>query len=67
MQTIGEGVETEDDWRHLQRRGCHVAQGYWIAKPMQADAVSAWVAQWEARRPSLPGVQILAAETADSA
>jgi EAL domain-containing protein (putative c-di-GMP-specific phosphodiesterase class I)/FixJ family two-component response regulator len=67
MQTIGEGVETEDDWRHLQRRGCHVAQGYWIAKPMSAEAVPAWVAQWEARRPGLPGVQLLVAETADSA
>jgi EAL domain-containing protein (putative c-di-GMP-specific phosphodiesterase class I)/FixJ family two-component response regulator len=66
MQTIGEGVETEDDWRHLQRRGCHVAQGYWIAKPMPVDAVCGWVAQWEVRRPSLPGVQMTAVETAES-
>ncbi len=56
MTITGEGVETEDDWRHLQRRGCHLAQGYWIARPMAADMVPVWIAGWEVRRASLPGM-----------
>jgi EAL domain-containing protein (putative c-di-GMP-specific phosphodiesterase class I)/FixJ family two-component response regulator len=49
MTTTGEGVETVDDWRHLQRKGCDYAQGYWIAKPMPPERVVAWVAEWRAR------------------
>jgi EAL domain-containing protein (putative c-di-GMP-specific phosphodiesterase class I)/CheY-like chemotaxis protein len=60
MAVTGEGVETEDDWRHLQRRGCDLAQGYWIARPMPADMLPGWMAQWEDRRQTLPGVAALA-------
>jgi EAL domain-containing protein (putative c-di-GMP-specific phosphodiesterase class I)/FixJ family two-component response regulator len=61
MTITGEGVETEDDWRHLQLRGCHLAQGYWIARPMAADMVPVWMARWEERRASLPGVEVATA------
>ena len=39
---IAEGVET---WRHAERlleMGCHVGQGYGIARPMPAAEVLGW-------------------------
>jgi EAL domain-containing protein (putative c-di-GMP-specific phosphodiesterase class I) len=56
METTGEGVETVEDWLHLQQRGCEIAQGDWIAKPMESDTVMAWVATWNGSLHSLPGL-----------
>ncbi|MBC7940830.1 MAG: EAL domain-containing response regulator [Chitinophagaceae bacterium] len=53
MQSVGEGVESEDDWRLLSEIGCDLAQGYFIARPMAADALPAWLGQWEQRRARL--------------
>ncbi len=58
MTTTGEGVETVEDWLHLQRKGCDLAQGYWIAKPMPPDRVINWVSEWQARIGGLPGVEV---------
>ncbi len=57
IETTGEGVETEADWLHLQRTGCHIAQGFWIARPMPAEQVISWVADWTSRIPDLPGLR----------
>ncbi|MDZ4161608.1 MAG: EAL domain-containing protein [Burkholderiales bacterium] len=46
--TLAEGVETEEHGRVLVELGCEMAQGYAIARPMPADAVPAWLAQWHA-------------------
>jgi EAL domain-containing protein (putative c-di-GMP-specific phosphodiesterase class I)/ActR/RegA family two-component response regulator len=46
LQTVGEGVENEDDWNFLVASGCDLAQGYFIAKPMPAEAVSEWIYSW---------------------
>jgi EAL domain-containing protein (putative c-di-GMP-specific phosphodiesterase class I)/CheY-like chemotaxis protein len=40
------GVETQQDWDFLLQRGCTYAQGYYIAKPMEADAIPAWAREW---------------------
>lgn len=53
MASVAEGVETEDDWRLLQEVGCDLAQGYFIARPMPPEQVSAWLAAWTARREAL--------------
>lgn len=53
MQSVAEGVETEDDWRLLQEIGCDLAQGYFIARPMEAHQVPAWLEGWSERRPAL--------------
>lgn len=42
--TVAEGVETKADWDQLVLLGCDVAQGYFIAKPMPAEAFPSWVA-----------------------
>ncbi|NMF88201.1 EAL domain-containing protein [Aromatoleum petrolei] len=55
MTTVAEGVEDLEDWDFLRARGVDVAQGWFIAKPMPADDLSAWIAAWELRRPVLLG------------
>lgn len=37
IKSVAEGVETQADWDVLQAAGCDVAQGYFIARPMQAS------------------------------
>jgi len=53
MEVVAEGVEDADDWAFLQRTGCHLAQGYFIARPMPAEELPGWVAAWAARMPRL--------------
>jgi len=43
---IAEGVETSAHAEMLLRLGCLHGQGYAIAKPMPAEQVPDWVAQW---------------------
>ena len=45
--TLAEGVETEAHGQVLVELGCEMAQGYAIARPMPADAVPAWLMEWE--------------------
>jgi diguanylate cyclase (GGDEF)-like protein/PAS domain S-box-containing protein len=40
---VAEGVETVDHGLHLLRMGCTMAQGYGIARPMQAEEIPSWV------------------------
>jgi EAL domain-containing protein (putative c-di-GMP-specific phosphodiesterase class I) len=41
VRVIGEGVETEGQRRHLARAGVDLLQGYYLARPQPADAISA--------------------------
>jgi len=43
---IAEGVETVNQAQLLLRLGCHVVQGYGIARPMAAELLPAWAATW---------------------
>ncbi|MEW5885175.1 MAG: EAL domain-containing protein [Pseudomonadota bacterium] len=45
-RVVAEGVETEAHGELLLRLGCAYGQGYAIAKPMAAERVPDWVAQW---------------------
>lgn len=45
-QSVAVGVETQQDWNFLIKLGCIYAQGYYIAKPMEADALPAWMTEW---------------------
>jgi EAL domain-containing protein (putative c-di-GMP-specific phosphodiesterase class I)/FixJ family two-component response regulator len=53
MEAVAEGVEDQSDWDFLRQRGCNLAQGYFIAPPMPAEDLPAWLATWELRRISL--------------
>lgn len=48
MTIVAEGVEDADDWEFLRQVGCDQAQGYFIARPMDGEAVSDWIAGWRA-------------------
>ncbi len=45
-QVIAEGVETVAHGVVLLQLGCELAQGYGIARPMPADSLPVWVANW---------------------
>jgi EAL domain-containing protein (putative c-di-GMP-specific phosphodiesterase class I)/CheY-like chemotaxis protein len=53
MQSVAEGVETEDDWNLVREVGCDLAQGWFVGRPMPAEAVPEWVAQWRPRQEQL--------------
>ena len=44
---IAEGVETPAHGKKLLEIGCHLAQGYGIARPMPAADLPGWVANWK--------------------
>lgn len=46
-QVIAEGVETIDHGTALLQLGCELAQGYGIARPMPADKIPEWSANWK--------------------
>jgi diguanylate cyclase (GGDEF)-like protein len=43
LQAVAEGVETAEVWTQLQDLGCDEAQGWLVARPMPADAATAWL------------------------
>ena len=48
MKSVAEGVEDQVDWDFLRSTDCDIAQGYFIAKPMPADDIYAWIINWDA-------------------
>ncbi len=44
---VAEGVETAEQGMALMQLGCDFAQGYFISRPMPAQVVASWVANWK--------------------
>jgi diguanylate cyclase (GGDEF)-like protein len=44
---VAEGVETVEQGMALMQLGCDFAQGYFISRPMPAQDVASWVANWK--------------------
>ena len=44
---VAEGVETLLQGERLLILGCELAQGYFIARPMPAEEIPVWVAEWQ--------------------
>jgi EAL domain-containing protein (putative c-di-GMP-specific phosphodiesterase class I) len=47
ITAVAEGVETQQDWDLLRQLGCGLAQGYFMATPMEAGAFLDWVQGWK--------------------
>ena len=47
ITAVAEGVETQADWNLLRGLGCDLAQGYFIARPMEAWRYPDWVRDWK--------------------
>lgn len=54
FKVVAEGVETQETWGHLARLGCNEAQGYYMSRPLAADALTTWLAEspWPVGRPT---------------
>ncbi len=45
LETVAEGVEHDDQSRHLRQLGCELAQGYHFAKPLSAEDITTMLGQ----------------------
>ena len=52
LTCTAEGVETAEQLAMLRGLGCDVAQGYFLAQPLEPDALAAWTAEWAKRWPT---------------
>ena len=43
MNVVAEGIETREQFNHLQGLNCEFGQGYFFAKPMTAQEATQWV------------------------
>src|SRR5258706_10351418 len=46
LKAVAAGVETRAHWNLLKDLGCDLAQGYFIAKPMDAHTFQKWTVEW---------------------
>ncbi len=51
MNLVAEGVETEQQLARLQELGCHMAQGYYFARPLPAAQMTALLEDASSHRP----------------
>ncbi|MHB8415724.1 MAG: putative bifunctional diguanylate cyclase/phosphodiesterase [Acidiferrobacteraceae bacterium] len=43
LTVIAEGVENQETWDQLVASGCDEAQGYYMSRPLRADALTEWL------------------------
>jgi EAL domain-containing protein (putative c-di-GMP-specific phosphodiesterase class I) len=48
IPAVAEGVESRGEWDLLRGLGCDLAQGYFVAKPMESEAFMGWLASRQA-------------------
>jgi len=53
VETIAEGIETEGELEKLRDIGITQFQGYFLAKPMPFDAITAWLSQRKRSEPAM--------------
>jgi len=46
MSVVAEGVEDRTDWQFMLSTDSQVAQGFFVARPMPAEALEGWHKQW---------------------
>jgi len=56
LNVVAEGVELEEQMEFLRAHGCDEIQGYWLARPLEADVCLKFIQDWqppESLRPAL--------------
>jgi EAL domain-containing protein (putative c-di-GMP-specific phosphodiesterase class I) len=43
ISIVAEGVEDQATWDALRALGCDLAQGYYISRPLSAEALTKWL------------------------
>ncbi len=46
LNSVAEGVESQEEWDLVNELGCDMAQGYFIARPMAGDDLLTWLHAW---------------------
>ena len=46
LNSVAEGVESQEEWDLVNELGCDMAQGYFIARPMAGDDLVTWLHAW---------------------
>ena len=49
LTVTAEGIETEEQLKLLRELGCDVAQGYFVARPLEPEKLNDWIADWRQR------------------
>src|SRR3954447_5905553 len=50
LRVVAEGVESEDAWRQLEALGCDYAQGFYLSRPLPAEAATRMIRERAAGR-----------------
>jgi diguanylate cyclase (GGDEF)-like protein len=58
LRVVAEGVETEVQARRLRELGCHELQGYFVARPLAATDLAAFLRAGGARRAAASGLPL---------
>jgi EAL domain-containing protein (putative c-di-GMP-specific phosphodiesterase class I)/FixJ family two-component response regulator len=53
MVVVAEGVQDIEDWEMVRNSQCEQAQGYFIGRPMLANDLPQWLAEWTQRMPPI--------------
>ncbi len=61
LTVVAEGVERAEAQAMLTAWGCDIAQGYYISRPLAADALETWLKEWQAATPVAPRLSLLSA------
>jgi EAL domain-containing protein (putative c-di-GMP-specific phosphodiesterase class I) len=49
LTVTAEGVETAEQLKLLRELGCDVAQGFFVARPLEPNALKGWIEEWRER------------------
>ena len=57
LTVTAEGIETAEQMILLRELGCDVAQGFFVARPLEPDKLNDWIVEWRERWENLVDVE----------
>lgn len=52
LHVVAEGVESAEHLRALEEFGCHTVQGFYLSRPIPAEAVTGWMRAYQPADPA---------------